>query len=55
MARTVRSTKSGCAKPSNTATQAGAHRSQKVSQHVNTKAQASVQKGKKLNVWLEVV
>jgi len=50
MARTVHSTKSGHAKTSKTATQAGAHRS---SQHANMKGQPSVRKGKKLNVWLE--
>ena len=53
MARTVHSTKSGCAKTSNIATQAGARRSQKVSLHANMKAKRSVRKGKKLNVWLE--
>ena len=50
MARIVHSTKSGHAKTSKTATQAGAHRS---SQHANMKGQPSVRKGKKLNVWLE--
>jgi len=53
MARTVHSTtRSARAKASNTKTRA-THRSQKVFQHANMKAQPSVRKGRKLNVWLE--